>query len=308
VQAGREFIEKPHVKTLTDDDLRQQLHIEAFRDRRLLMTCFDEIKHPAPKDFFLAIDYDGMKSLLETFLLINALVLTFAFSSFFAVEHDKIVAADTRYLTMILRPSFKEHFSVAWTKMKEDGFQARNPIAIGWLGPNESSLLSFHYFNSIVSANFILFTTLLAGTLCYTSLMLSDAKKRRELMSLWRNVFILPVIGLYIAMGIGIHYLSSSFSCFCNMSFPIYNIRNLTTTSAIGDVSSVTMNLNGGYPYFALKMDLHLGYFNIACYVATGFVVVCHLLVHFAPWNNFSFCRKRLEVHDEGNADAGHAR
>jgi hypothetical protein len=284
---------------LTESELKQSLQVKALGHRKLILMSIRSWKRQGRFVYFYSIDFDGMKSLLETLLLVNALVLTFAFSSFFAMDHDEIVQSDSRYLSMLLRPSFRNTYKLS--AEQEVAFNAGDPIAMSWLGPKEYSLPSVHYFNAIISANSILFASLTAGTVCYTSLMLSRAKDRPHFLERWARIFMFPVFAAYCALGLGIYYLFKSFETFGNMTFPLYNVNNLTTTSMTADMRSsiappldnspsstagllrtVTMNLDGGLAYFAMKAGYSMQLSYTATWIFLGYCAVFHLLLQCA--------------------------
>jgi hypothetical protein len=265
--------------SLTEDDLLQQLQIQSFGHRRLIVILVREfqLSWVPPNQF--KISFDGVKSLLETLLLITALILSFAFSSLNGLDHDELVDADARYLNMLLRPSFRKTYSSAFMLFPEmeNAYLRGDPVGMAWLGKEEWSLLSVHYFHSIMMANSILFSTLFAGSAMYISLILSDLKRNQQRFQLL--LFFIPVLGGFVSFVVGTFYLIHSYSVIGNMVFPLYDLENVTTKFLSGTFRTVEMNINGGKSYFGLATDEYRLFLKISCGIIVAAVFIQHILL-----------------------------
>jgi hypothetical protein len=275
--------------SLTDDDLRQNLQIESFGHRRLILICVGEFQLQSSKKFKLKAE--SIKSLLETMLLINALILSFAFSSFAGLEHDKIVEADARYLNMLLRPNFRQTYSTMFYPERTNAFLKGDPVGMEWLGKRESSLLSVLYFQHIMEANVTLFATLIAGSALYVSFTLANFSENEDQLQL--GLFLVSVLGGFVSLYFGLAALISSYVVFGNMMFPLYDTDNLTkiTSNLNETLKTVEMNINGGYAYFGLKSGDYLHVYKTACWIIFVAVAIQHALLfnfhHLQYLSNF---------------------
>ena len=187
----------------------------------------------------LSSDLDDLKSLIETMLLITALLLSFAFAGMQALDHDKLLEADARFLRLRGNPTFNHDVITQCTQGDSEAIWMTGD-ARSWDACNKSledyfarqreskdGYRSYRYLeqNMLTLGNFLV--VLLLGMMMYISIVVISKSIPSSEYPLLRRFWILPyyggiIWGYYLVLK-GIVLLFEANHVFADLTLPLYS-------------------------------------------------------------------------------------
>ena len=155
--------------------------------------------------FISRVSFEDISKLLETLMIVSALLLSFTIAGLQSLDHDMLLDADQRWL---------KAYPAGWdSKDRSD--------TVRWIIPSIRSMITLYYSIGI-------FVVILASsTAMYTCLIYSRARGDANYLSKWFAVMRIVVFGNYIAAIVGLNYLMISTHKYVDINFPLYHINDL---------------------------------------------------------------------------------
>jgi hypothetical protein len=204
--------------------------LEAFRS----LFAQDKYRH----------SYEDAQNLLESLMLVSALLLAFSVGGLQNLNHDDVVEADARYLVA---------------------------IGVGYKLPDD--LLSHRFLNYFLSSVVIQVAALTIAVALYVSLSFSSAREDKGHFALWMSYGKWLIAGDYCLLMAGIFRLFECNMNLVDMKLPMYKNNNPsgffnTTTNTMVEGGDLWLQAEG----FAYK---------IRTYTAVGIALGLIFLLHF---------------------------
>jgi hypothetical protein len=264
---------------------RQRPHRQPAFEMRRAKLCYAKIEVSMKSWVAWLLDlcefappsYEGMKSLIETMLLVAALLLSISFSGMQNLDHDDLISADARNHAFNRDPRY-------WKESTEGSFADGRCANItvescfartGNLAAVTNNIPSYRFMTFNMSAMQTLFYVMVIGVLLYASLVHSKACSDIEVSNTWYWIYSSGIISGYALLLQGLFYLLEVNQHFTAMIFPLYS-KNI---SSIYDPEQKTMVEGGWYllqeEYFMKRMFLQIG-----IYVIIGIFFLLFILFH----------------------------
>jgi hypothetical protein len=231
-------------------------------------------------------NYEDLKTLMETLLLVSALLLSFSISSFQNISHDDLVGGDSRYFTLCRDPSF---IRAQVDDMMLDGKCKNNETMMQCWAKNEyyfayqngaltrQHIPSFRYLNANMSAMMSFLCVMVLGMTTYASLAFSKCSEDAGFLESFSGFYNLAVIGGYVAVVNGIFLLFRANHALADLTLPMYS-RNL---SLIYDPVSKQMTEGGWWTLqdeYREQKDFCIKVMIVIAAVVCGVHVILNLL------------------------------
>ena len=162
--------------------------------------------------------YEDAQNLLETLLLISALLLAFSVGGLQSLDHDDMLAADARYLAVMQQAAYT---------LKGFNVHIEDPeriLAGRWV---PMDLLSYRCLTYVLSSVVVQISTLSIAVALYVSLSFSNAREDKGHFELWISYCKWIIAGDYVLQVIGIFLLLECNMNMVDLKIPMYN-RNLS--------------------------------------------------------------------------------
>jgi hypothetical protein len=218
--------------------------------------------------------FEDTAKLLETVLVISALLLSFSISGFQSLNHEDFLQADKRWLLAFHGPANLDDTSLFVPSL---GFLSRTYQCLG-----------------------IFTTVLITSTALYGSLIFSDSRDNKEEFKRWSGIMQYFIISEYIAVLAGVIILLQVNLSLVDINFPLYYIDELCVgrgTDSACIANNVTFDMSDAvdcpskrgasrclsWADFAHQSTVQYYMKNIIIIfsVGSGAVLVLHFLIFF---------------------------
>jgi len=209
--------------------------------------------------------YEDAHKLLESLLLISALLLAFAVGGLQNLDHDDMVNADARFLALMQDPAFLANNGISLDEQERF-------LAGRWL-PRDlvSHACLIKFYNCVV----VQISTLVIALALFVSLSFSSGMEDKMHFEAWMSCCKWIIAGDYVLLLVGIFFLFDSNHALVNMKFPLYNNNNLST---IFDNKTATM-VEGGDWMHQREAWAYRTWTIVIVSIAVGIIFVIHVVL-----------------------------
>ncbi len=210
--------------------------------------------------------YEDAQNLLETVLLISALLLAFAVGGLQNLSHDDMMKADARMLALFQDPAF-----LAKRGLPLD--EQQRFLAGRWI---PSDFVSYECLRRSYDSLGVQLATLTIAIALYVSLSFSSAREDTGHFQMWMYCCKWIIAVDYCLLMVGIFLLFASNQALINMKFPLYSYN----LSSVFDNKTATM-VEGGDWMIQDRAGLYWLWIQTAVGSIIGFIFLLHFVLVF---------------------------
>ncbi len=211
--------------------------------------------------------YEDAQNLLESLLLVSALLLAFAVGGLQNVSHDDMMQADARFLALVQDPAF-----LARRGLPLD--EQQRLLEGRWVS---SDLVSFQCLKDFYNCIGVQLATLTMAIALYVSLSFSSGREDEGYFQMWMYCCKWIIVLDYCLLVVGIFLLFSSNQAMVNMKFPLYSFDN---HSSVFDNKTATM-VEGGDWVIQDQAGWYWRWITTAVGSIIGFISLLHFVLVF---------------------------